>query len=251
MPPARAAMTSALATPTPVARRRRRCTRPIVSLRNFLVVVMPRTLFSAASTTHPGNCPVVVQPALPEIGIVTLDTVHRPGDGGSPDQGVAVAERMTQALPGEHRQPRWRTPSPPSTCPRPEVRDMPRRAPALPPADRPGHHRRRRRAGLRRVHPVPLHRLPGRPGLRLGRAGRAGHPVLHQPGDRALHPGHRGDRAHRVQPVLAALGPVLRDPDLLRQPVAGLGHQLRDPGHVPLRRRRRSASPSACWSSSG
>ena len=63
-----------------------------------------------------------------------------------------------------------------------------------------------------------------------------GHPVLHQHGDRALHAGHRRDRADRVQPLLAALGPGLRDPDLLRQSVAGLGDQLGDLDLLHLRR---------------
>ena len=109
-------------------------------------------------------------------------------------------------------------------------------ADGVPQADRPGHHRRRGRTGLRGVHPLPLHRLPGRSGLRLGGVGRTGHAVLHQPGDRALHPGHGRDRADRFQPVLAALGTLLRDLDLLRQPVAGLGDQQRHPRLVHVRR---------------
>ena len=83
----------------------------------------------------------------------------------------------------------------------------------------------------------PVHRLPGRAGVRLGGAGRPDHPVLPQHGDRAVHARHRGDRAHRIQPVLAALGAGLRAPHLLREPVAGLGHELGDPGHLPVRRR--------------
>src|SRR5688572_15872501 len=46
-----------------------------------------------------------------------------------------------------------------------------------------------------------------------------------------------GDRPDRIQPVLAALGPSVRHPHLLRQPVARLGNQLGHPDQLPLRRR--------------
>ena len=55
------------------------------------------------------------------------------------------------------------------------------------------------------------------------------------------------DRADRVQPVLAALGSGVRDHDLLRQPLAGLGDQLRDAGHATCSAASRATSPSACW----
>ena len=144
-------------------------------------------------------------------------------------------ERTSAARRRERNGDRRFVPHPPPAAPRGPGDAG--RADAVLAADRPGDHRRRRRPGLRRVHPLPVHRLPGRAGLRLGRAGRPAHPVLPQHGDRALHAGHRRDGADRLQPVLAALGPGLRDPDLLRQPVAGLGDQLGDAGHLPVRRR--------------
>jgi hypothetical protein len=132
---------------------------------------------------------------------------------------------------------RWRPPSRQSTCRPSPTGTCPSRCPCKGP--RPGGDRGRDRAGLRRVHPLALHHLPGRSRVPVGGRPRGGDPVLHQHGDRALHPGHRRDRPDRLQPLLAALGAVLRRADLPGQRLAGLDHQLGHHGHLHLRRRER------------
>ncbi|CAA9406235.1 MAG: FIG00682890: hypothetical protein, partial [uncultured Quadrisphaera sp.] len=143
------------------------------------------------------------------------------------------ADRPAERAPGKLRRRRLPHPPPPQARgPRP-----PGRSHELPQVRRPRHHRRRRRPVVGGVRPLPLHRLPGGPGLRLGRRRRPRHPVLPQPRGRALHPRHGRDRAHRLQPLLAALGRRLRAAHLLREPLARLGDQLGHPAQLPLRRR--------------
>ena len=121
--------------------------------------------------------------------------------------------------------------------PRPEVRDMPDAPRQLLAADRPGDHRGRGRAGLGRVHPLPLHRLPGRAGLRLGGlVGLATQFVLNMEierytlatGETALTGFSRYWRhwglVFAVLTYFANLWP-------------GLGDQLRHAGQLPVRRR--------------
>ena len=64
----------------------------------------------------------------------------------------------------------------------------------------------RRRHRERRVHPVPVHRLAGRPRVPVGRGGRDPRAVLHQHGDRALHAGDRRDRDRRLHADVEGLG---------------------------------------------
>ena len=142
--------------------------------------------------------------------------------------------------PGEAPRPATATTFPTRYLPPVTYKDMPEPCPAQGP--RPRGDRGRDRAGLGRVHPLALHHLPGRARLPVGGGRRGGDPVLHQHGDRALHPGHRRDRPDRVQPLLAALGPVLRRADLPGQRLAGVDHQLGHAGHLHLRRRQREAA---------
>ena len=84
-----------------------------------------------------------------------------------------------------------------ASCPR-------RRAAAA--ADRAERDPRRRRRRERRVHPLPVHRLPGRARLPVGGGRRRRRPVLHQHGDRALHARDRRDRDRQLPAAVEARG---------------------------------------------
>ena len=96
----------------------------------------------------------------------------------------------------------------------------------------------RRRDRERRVHPLSVHRLPGRPRVPVGRGRRDPGAVLRQHGDRALHARHRRDRARRLHAHVEGLGRGPRDRRPPRHRVARLGHRGRDGRDVRGRRRR-------------
>ena len=116
------------------------------------------------------------------------------------------------------------------------VRDLPEPPRSLWRIVGPGIVARGRRSVVGRVHPVAVHRLAGGPHLPVGRRARRRHAVLPQHGDRALHAGDGGDRAHRLQPVLEALGSGARDHGVLREPLAGMGAERVDARDLHLRR---------------
>ena len=94
---------------------------------------------------------------------------------------------------------------------------------------------------------MAVHNVPDRVRVYVGRHRRVPDPVLHQHGDRTLHPGDRGDRDHGLRPLLEAVVVVVHHLRNVPELLARLGYRRLDDALLHLRLRwKRHNLPHGC-----